>query len=385
MRITSVRDATIAIPAPYRTAAISFDEMTASVVVVFTDAVRNGRPVLGLALDSVGRYGHGGLLRERFIPRLLAADPESYADGAGGIDPARAWAVLMRNEKPGGHGERPGAVGLLDAALWDIAAKLDGRPLWRLLADRFGVHTDGHVATYASGGHYRPERDLESLRDAVRRALDNGHDHFKIKIGAASLAADMARIEAGHELLGPGRLALDGNGGMSEAVLLEYLRALSGLEPAWLEEPVEPLDFLLHQTVAAHWPGPIATGENLFSTEDLRNLLRHAGLRPDRDLLQPDISLSYGITEFVRMLDMAAAQGWGRQSFVPHAGHLLALHAVAGFGLGRFETAADTAGPFGGFPEGIAVRDGRVFAGEAPGVGFEATPHLLRLFAPVLP
>ena len=112
--------------------------MTASVIAVHTDARKNGKPLVGLAFDSIGRYGHGGLLRERFIPRLIAADPDDYADGNGGIDPHRAWTLLMKDEKPGGHGERSGAVGLIDAALWDLAAKAADEPLWSILARRHG-------------------------------------------------------------------------------------------------------------------------------------------------------------------------------------------------------------------------------------------------------
>ena len=138
--------------------------MTASVIAVHTDASKNGKPLVGLAFDSIGRYGHGGLLRERFIPRLLAADPDDYADGNGGIDPHRAWAVLMKDEKPAGHGERCGAVGLIDAALWDLAAKAADEPLWSLLAKRHGnANANAKIAIYASGGHYRPANDIDGL------------------------------------------------------------------------------------------------------------------------------------------------------------------------------------------------------------------------------
>lgn len=132
MRIVAIQEHTVALTTAFRNSSISFDGMTASALAIHSDARKNGKPLVGLAFDSIGRYAHGGLLRERFIPRLLNADPGAYADGDGGIDPAKAWALMMANEKPGGHGERPGAVGLLDAALWDLAAKIDDVPLWRL-------------------------------------------------------------------------------------------------------------------------------------------------------------------------------------------------------------------------------------------------------------
>src|SRR5471030_2770152 len=176
--------------------------MTASVIAVHTDTSKNGKPLIGLAFDSIGRYGHGGLLRERFIPRLLAADPDDYADDSGGIDPHRSWAVLMKDEKLGGHGERSGAVGLIDAALWGLLAKRHGN-----------ANANAKIAIYASGGHYRASNDVAGLCDDVHRAIGQGHHRFKIKIGGASLASDIERIEAIFGLLERGMsLAVDGNG-----------------------------------------------------------------------------------------------------------------------------------------------------------------------------
>jgi L-alanine-DL-glutamate epimerase-like enolase superfamily enzyme len=276
---------------------------------------KNGQPLVGLAFDSIGRYGHGALLRQRFIPRLLAADPDDYADGHGGIDPHRAWAILMKNEKPGGHGERCGAVGLIDAALWDLAAKAAGEPLWSLLAKRYGgPDASGRIAVYASGGHYRPSNDLSSLRDDVRRGIDRGHRRIKIKIGGASLGDDVARIEAVLGVIERGMsLAVDGNGTFDRGKAVQYLDALAQFSLAWIEEPVHPLDFELHRDIAARTPIPLATGENLFSRDDARNLLRYAGLRKDRDLLQFDISLSYGLVEYLRILGDLDVYGWGRE------------------------------------------------------------------------
>ena len=93
MRIVAVTERTIEISSNVRSASMSLGGMTASAIAVHTDVTQNGKPLVGLAFDSIGRYGHGGLLRERFIPRLTAADPERYADGHGGIDPYRVWSV----------------------------------------------------------------------------------------------------------------------------------------------------------------------------------------------------------------------------------------------------------------------------------------------------
>jgi D(-)-tartrate dehydratase len=386
MRIVAVTEQTIRLGAATRNASISFDAMTASAVALHTDAIRNGKPLVGLAFDSIGRYGHGALLRERFIPRLLAADPDAYSDGHGGVDPARAWTVLMTNEKPGGHGERCGAVGLIDAALWDLAAKRADEPLWNLLWRCHGGAQGGaKVSIYASGGHYRASNDVECLCEDVHRAIGQGHRRFKIKIGGADLKSDLRRVEAVLAVLESGMsLAVDGNGTFDLDKTIEYLEGLARYPLAWVEEPVHPLDFDLHHDVAAISSLPLATGENLFSRDDARNLLRHGGLRRDRDLLQFDISLSYGIVEYLGILDEMRERGWQRDRCAPHAGHLLAMNAVAGLGLGLAEVAMDSATLFGKITAGIPVRDGVATLSDAPGAGFESAPVFAELFGGVL-
>src|SRR5699024_1311866 len=131
--------------------------MTISVVAVITDVVRDGKPVIGYGFNSNGRYGQGGLINERFAPRLLSAEPQALMNTAGdNIDPHKAWDVMMANEKPGGHGERSVAVGTLDMALWDATAKIANKPLFSLLAERHGVKADPRVFVYAAGGYYYP-------------------------------------------------------------------------------------------------------------------------------------------------------------------------------------------------------------------------------------
>lgn len=388
MRIIAAREKTVALASATRNARISFAGMTASALALVSDVVRGGRPVVGLAFDSIGRYGHGGLLRERFLPRLMAAAPEDYLDPARGtIDPGKVWAIVMRDEKPGGHGERPGAVGLIDAAAWDLAAKLAEKPLWRLLAERHGTASDAapRVAVYASGGHYRPGNDIAQLQDELRRYRDLGYRRAKIKVGGATLADDQRRIEAALAIFdGAGALAVDCNGTFSAARAQETFAAFAAYPLLWIEEPVDPLDYALHAALAAIWPMPIATGENLFSAADAQNLLRHGGLRRDRDVLQMDISLSYGIVEYLRFLADLERQGWSRRQCWPHAGHFLAFHAVAGLGLGGHEVAPDTASLFGGLPPGATLADGIARPGEIPGLGIEGKDNLYAVFRDLL-
>jgi L-alanine-DL-glutamate epimerase-like enolase superfamily enzyme len=377
MRILDIQERTVSLSSPRRNSSIGFGEMTASAVAIFSDVMRDGRPLAGLAFDSVGRYAHGGLLRERFIPRLLAADPKSYVDEAtDNLDPHRVWAIAMRNEKPGGHGERPGAVGLIDVAIWDLVAKIAGRPLWSLLLDRFGTRRDDlRVPVYASGGHYRDFDDLAYLRDGIKRSVDRGFTRAKIKFGGLPLVQDIKRVEVAINVLGSGgALAVDCNGVWTRSEAIEVLRVLEPYGLAWIEEPAPPLDYELYRELAASYLVPLGTGENIFSGDDTLNLLRYGGLRPGRDLLQVDVSLSYGIVEYLKILQLIEARGWSRLQCYPHAGNLLAFNVVAGLGLGSHETSPDSFFPL------LDVEDGYARPNDALGIGYEASPLFSEVF-----
>jgi D(-)-tartrate dehydratase len=198
MRITDIREKTVSIASPIANAYIDFSKMTCSVVAVVTDVVRDGKPVVGYGFNSNGRYGQGALMRDRFIGRVLEAAPEKLIDAENdNLDPFAIWQTLMTNEKPGGHGERSVAVGTIDMAVWDAVAKIAEQPLWRLLADRYrGGQADESVFVYAAGGYYYPGKDHSKLQDEMRGYLDRGYDVVKMKIGAADLDEDLARIEA---------------------------------------------------------------------------------------------------------------------------------------------------------------------------------------------
>ena len=389
LKILAIHEQTVPLQAAMRNASVSYDTMTASALAIVTDQVANGQPVVGYAFDSIGRYGKGGLLRDRFIPRLLAAPPESLLDESGRIDPQACVAALMRNEKEGGHGERPGAVGLLDAALWDLRAKIEVAPLWRVLAARAGTcASDPHVQfeVYGSCGHFRPGRgaaELDGLAGEVDAAHRAGFATIKIKLGGASIADDVARTRAAQSAARGAKIAVDVNGKLDSGLEVRWLQAMADLGVAWVEEPASALDFHRLSTLASIAPVPLATGENLFSADDARNLLRYGGLKPDRDLIQVDISLSYGVGEYLKILAECEAAGWSRRALVPHAGHLFAAHVVAGLGLGMHESAADFSLPFAGLWDGTDIRSGRAIASDAPGTGFEHKAALFDWLAPL--
>ena len=368
MRIVDARERTVGIGADMRNASIGFGAMTASALALVSD-----RGLTGYAFDSIGRYGKGALLRERFLPRLLNAEPSSLLDDEGLIDPAACARAAMADEKAGGHGERPGAIGLIEAAAWDLRAKMQGMPLWQCLCRYFGTTGNATIKVYASCGHFRTD---DVLTFEVKKAIDAGYTCVKIKV-AGEMDSDMKRLERAAAALPPrAAWAVDVNGALPAKHAAKWLIALAPFKLAWIEEPAPPLDFEQLKECVRASTTPLATGENLFSFDDARNLLRYGGLRPERDFVQVDPLLAYGVVEYSRILAAYEAAGWNRRQFLPHAGHLFAAHCVAGLGLGMAEAAPDASLPYGGFWDGTRVADGQLEIPDTPGAGFERKANL---------
>ena len=371
--ITAIHAGTVPISSSISNAFIDFREMDCSIVAVVSDVVRAGRPVVGYGFSSNGRYSATEILRRRLIPRLLGSS----------ADPFEAWDAMMRNEKPGGHGERSVAVGVLDMALFDLAAKLDDQPLCQWLARRCDLgEPDPDVFVYAAGGYYAPGKGLRALQDEMRGFLDLGYHVVKMKIGGAGLSEDLNRIDAVLEVLGGdgSRLAVDANGRFDLATALTYGAALEPYNLFWYEEPGDPLDFALHATLAERFAGRLATGENIFSLVDARNLVRYAGMRPDRDTIQIDPVLSYGLVEYLRIQDMLRQHGWSARRCIPHGGHQFSLHIAAALKLGGNESYPGEFHPTGGFADSAIVHNGRIALTDAPGIGFEQKSELYKVF-----
>ena len=381
MKIVKIIESTRPIKSDIRNAYIDFSKMTLSLVAVVTDVIKEGKPVIGYGFNSNGRYGQGGLIRERFIPRILEAAPEDLVNAKGdNLDPHKVWRQMMINEKPGGHGERSVAVGTIDMAVWDAVAKIAEKPLYQYLAENFGDGTTNtNVFVYAAGGYYYPGKGLDQLKQEMQSYLDRGYSVVKMKIGGASLKEDCERIESVLKILGPGQqLAVDANGRFDLKMSMDYGLALSKYPLFWYEEAGDPLDYELQAKLGEVYQGSMATGENLFSMQDARNLIRHGGMRPDRDWLQFDCALSYGLVEYLKTLDMLKSYGWSPKRCIPHGGQQMSLAIAAGLGLGGNESYPDLFQPYGGFPDGIIVKDGYVNLPNLVGIGFEGKSDLIR-------
>ena len=382
MRIVDIRETAIPLRSTLANSSFDFTEMTTSVVAVITDVVRNGNPVCGFAFNSTGRYACGAQMRARFIPRILAAEPASLLDSTGNnFDPARIFDCMMRREKAGGHSERSIAIGTIEVAVWDAIAKIAEKPLHVLLAERFnGGQIANRVFCYVGGGWYWPGQTIKDLRDEMRGHLDAGYTMVKMKVGGLPLEQDLRRLEAVLEVVGSSEhLAVDANCKFDRNEALRYAKALAPYKLRWFEEPCDPLDFALFAELASLYEPALATGENLYSTQDVENLVRFGGFRAGLDVIQIDPPQAYGIGQYTKTVAMLSGRGWPRTSLFPHGGNQMSLVIAAGFGLGGAESYPGVFGDFGGFADDARIENGMISLSDRPGIGFEGQPRLYRI------
>ncbi len=380
MKITNIIEKTVPFASAMSNSYINFSMMTGSIIAVVTDVIREGKPVIGYGFNSIGRYACTSILRDRMIGKILNAEPiDVYSEDMCNIDPVKVHRLLKRNEKPGGHGDRAHAVGAIDMAVWDAVAKIEGKPLYQVIGERFNNNVwENKIYTYAAGGYYYETDSMERLKDELKAYIDQGFRDVKMKIGGADLKTDVKRIEAALSVVGGDgrRLMVDANGRYDMKEALECAIAIKDFGLKWYEEPLDPADFSSHAAIAEYYTGSIATGENLFSYEDARNLFRHGGLRPDRDYIQIDPPLSYGLVEYIKILNMMHDSGWENKRCVPHGGNLFCNHIAAGLQLGGNECYPGVFQPFGGFADRNLVENSIVQLPDIPGIGFEAKTNL---------
>ncbi len=372
----TIETASASIQSSIRNAVISFDEMTVSVIKVTFE--NNGHQVTGYGFCSNGRYAQEGIIKNRFIPRLYKGSPDSLLDDNGVIDPLKCWSVFMQNEKPGGHGDRSVAAGALDMAFWDVYAKAYQKPLWKILSEQFNDNQfDEQIFVYPGGGYYYPGKGYEGLKDEFKKYQEQGYKVLKMKVGGDSIDEDLRRIEAALSVVGKGgNLCVDANARFDLNEALAFAYAIQHYNLMWYEEPLDPDDFLSHAILAERYGPSIATGENLFSKHGLQNLFRHGGLRPDRDWIQLDPALSYGLTHYLEIIKLVENFGWSRRRLIPHGGHQLALNIAAGLQTGGSESYPGVFQPFGGFADDYEIVDGFIRPQEQPGLGIEEKSDL---------
>lgn len=384
MKIIEIQEKTVPISSEIQNAYINFKKMDCSVVAIKTDVKKDGKFITGYGFHSNGRYAVSELLTKRFIPRLKESKEKDVLNNEGdNFSPEKIWKILMKNEKPGGHGERSTAVGAIDMAIWDIVSKIENVPLYEYLAKKYGDGTfKNKIFVYAAGGYYYPGKDIQMLQDEMKSYMDLGFTTVKMKIGGASLSDDLKRIESVLKLVGDGKnLCVDANGRFDLKTAIEYGKALEPLNLKWYEEAGDPLDFDLNSELSKNYKNSLATGENLFSMQDSRNLIRYGGMRKNIDWLQFDCSLSYGLVEYLRTLKMLKDNNWSSTRVIPHGGHQISCNIAAGLNLGGNEIYPSLFQPFGGFPDLSTVMDSYVTFPKFIGMGYENKKKLIDLLS----
>ena len=382
MKITEVIEQVVPISSAIKNAYIDFSKMDCSVVAIKTDQKINGEQVVGYGFHSNGRYAVSELLKKRFIPRIQEAKSKEILNDEGtNFSPEKIWKLMMHNEKPGGHGERSTAVGTLDMAIWDLVSKIEQKPLYEVLAHKYGnKQFTNKIFVYATGGYYYPGKDIAMLQEEMKSYVGQGFTTVKMKIGGAPLEEDLKRIESVLNIVGSGNnLCVDANGRFDLATALSYAKALEPYDLKWYEEAGDPLDYELNAKLCEQYKNSVATGENLFSMQDARNLIRYAGMRKDKDWLQFDCSLSYGLVEYLKTLNMMKDYGWSPSRIIPHGGHQLSCNIAAGLSLGGNEIYPNLFQPFGGFPDNSIVENSYVTFPKFIGLGLESKSKLKHL------
>jgi len=379
MRITKILERTIPLATNISNSARSLQDIRTTIVAVVSDVIRGRKPLTGFAFSSIGRASHSAPIRERIAPRVLAVPPESVLNAAAtNFDPDKLHAVAMRNEKLGGDAERSAAIGTVNIAVWDLVAKIEEKPLHQVLAERFsGGDVQDRVFCYVGGGWYRPGQTTQDLQDEMRGHLAAGYSMVKMKVGGLALAEDCKRIEAVLKVIGDSKsLAVDANCIFDRQQAIDCGKAIAPFGLRWYEEPCHPQDYEIYKAVAEAYAPPLASCENLFSPRELENFLLYSGFRSDRDIIQIDPPLAYGISGYLRVIEIAQKHGFTRKSLFPHGGNLMGLHIAAGFGLGGCESYPGVFGAAGGFNDEVSLQNGYAILPRSPGLGFEMKPEL---------
>ena len=289
------------------------------------------------------------LIARDLTPLLMGRDAERIEE----VWQAMWWALHY-----GGRGGAQAlAMSAVDIALWDLRARRQERPLWRVLGG-----FDPRVPCYAGG------IDLDLSVDALLRQTDDnlarGFRAIKLKVGRPSLREDIERVRAMRAHLGAEfSLMVDANMRWSVDEAIRAARALRELDPVWLEEPTSPDDVPGHVRIVREGGLPIAAGENLHTLHEFRHLIAAGGVT----FPEPDVTSCGGVTTFMKVCHLAEAFNLPVTS---HGAHDVTVHLLAaapnrsyleahGFGLDRFIAAP------------LRLEAGAAVAPERPGHGIE--------------
>lgn len=371
MKITSVLVHPMGMPA--ERVRWTAQEITRRVELTLVE-VRTDAGIVGIGEISTGPQAAVCKLLHDMAPVIMGMDPLA-------IDAVWERLFSITVPRPGGLGGWDGlppplarnlrpqfmaAMAGIDIALWDIAGKAVGKPVFRLLG---GTRTDVH--TYAVGGFYEEGAQLSACAEELAGYVAKGFRSVKLKSGAFSLADEIARARAVREAIGPDiQFMLDMNAPYDVDTCIRFAREVSRYDIYWLEEPLhwylQPPDYV---TLAKAIPIPLAHGEREWHRFRVRDFIDAGAIR----FVQFDCTRYAGFSEALRIARHAQEKG---VLIAPHSAAHIQAHIASAFGDAAF--GAESSGDDRNHPihhrifhGGAAHRGGRVHLTEAPGFGLE--------------
>jgi L-alanine-DL-glutamate epimerase-like enolase superfamily enzyme len=348
-------------------------EITRRVELTLVEA-RTDEGIVGIGEISTGPQAAVCKLLEDLAPVIRGMDPLAIdavwdrlfsitvprPGGLGGWDGLPA--PLSRNLRP----QFMAAMAGIDIALWDIAGKAAGKPVFRLLG---GSRTDVH--TYAVGGFYDEGAPLDACADELAGYVAKGFRSVKLKAGAFSVREEVGRARAVRKAIGPDiQFMLDMNAPYDVETCVRFANEVAEHDIYWLEEPLhwylQPADYV---TLARSIPIPLAHGEREWHRFTVRDFIDAGAIR----FVQFDCTRYAGFTEALRIARHAQEKG---VLIAPHSAAHIQAHIASAFGDAAF--GAESSGDDRNHPihhrifrGGAEHRAGRVHLSEAPGFGLE--------------
>ena len=232
----------------------------------------------------------------------------------------KIWSDLWSPKLYGRRGYETRALSSIDFALWDIKGKVAGLPLYKLLG---GFRN--RIPSYVAGGYYAPGKTHRDLQAEMVGYVESGAKAVKMKVGAAPLGEDVARVKAVREAIGPDiRLMIDVNCAYRYYEAIQFAKRVEPYDIFWLEEPVQPDDYEGFTKIARATSIPLAAGENEYTKHGFRDLIATQAVA----ILQPDARWMGGVTEFIKVASLAEAHGLDIAAHGDQQTHLHLLGAI---------------------------------------------------------
>jgi L-alanine-DL-glutamate epimerase-like enolase superfamily enzyme len=348
MPIAKVQTDLYRIPLPHVLTDSTHGSMTHFELVTVRITDNDGASGMGWTY-TVGAGGAG-------VHALAAHDLAPMLEGRDADRIESIWQAMWWKLHYGGRGGSVSlAISAVDTALWDLAARRAGKPLWRHLGG-----FDPAVPCYAGG------IDLELPLDALLRQTDDnlakGFRAIKMKVGRPHLSEDVARVAAMRGHLGPDvALMVDANMRWTVDQAIRAARAFQPYDLTWLEEPTIPDDVDGHARIQREGGIPLATGENHHTLWEFKQMIAGGGVT----FPEPDVTNCGGVSIFMKVCGLAEAFNLPVTSHGAHDAtvHLLAAAPnrsyleVHGFGIDRF------------IEDPLVIEGGNAIASERPGHG----------------